>query len=151
MTQLSLRTIGKFIQHFIHQRKISKVTKFQFKIISRSRVLHKNIPLWYIVPPSPGANRLNTILKAARNSVECALGNINALWAIFTINMDFRLGLFPILRPTRFVFYNVFKIECCHLICLQCKLAEEEKLKNIHNSVYSSANGDDEFVRSVLT
>ena len=41
----------KFFQHFIHDKKILKVTKFQFKIICRSRVLDKTIPLWYIVPP----------------------------------------------------------------------------------------------------
>ena len=55
-------TFGKFFrkklfQHFIHHKKILKVTKFQFKIICRSRVLNKNIPLWYIVSPS-GANRV---------------------------------------------------------------------------------------------
>ena len=43
----------KLIQHFIHHKKILKVTKFQFKIICRSRVLNKNLPLWYTVPPSP--------------------------------------------------------------------------------------------------
>ena len=41
----------KLFQHFIHHKKILKVTKFQFKIICRSRVLDKNIPLWYIAPP----------------------------------------------------------------------------------------------------
>ena len=49
----------KLFRHFIHHKKILKVTKFQFKIICRSRVLNKNIPLWYIVPPPPGANRVN--------------------------------------------------------------------------------------------
>ena len=151
MTKLSLRTIGKFIQHFIHKKKYQKSQNFNLKSFPVQEFFIKIYPCGTLSPPSPGDNRLNTMLKAARNSVECALGNINALWAIFTINMDFKLRLFPILRPTRFVLYNVFKIECCHLICLQCKLAEEEKLKNIHNSVYSSANGDDEFVRSVLT
>ena len=52
----------KIFQHFIHHKKSLKVTKFQFKIICRSRVLNKNIPLWYIVfPPShppAGANRV---------------------------------------------------------------------------------------------
>ena len=51
-----------FFQHFVHHEKILKVTKFQFKIIFRSRVLDKSIPLWYIVPtppPSPGTNRVN--------------------------------------------------------------------------------------------
>ena len=37
----------KLFQHFIHHKKALKVTKF------RSRVLDKNIPLWYIVPPPP--------------------------------------------------------------------------------------------------
>ena len=43
----------KLSQHFIHHKKILKVTKFQFKIICHSRVFEKNIPLWYIVPPPP--------------------------------------------------------------------------------------------------
>ena len=46
----------KLFQHFIQHKKILKVTKFQFKIFCRSRVLDKNISLWYIVPP-PGANQ----------------------------------------------------------------------------------------------
>ena len=41
----------KHFRHFIHHKKILKATKFQFKIICRSRVLDKNIPLWYIVNP----------------------------------------------------------------------------------------------------
>ena len=35
----------KLFQQFIHHKKILKVTKFQFKIICRSMVLDKNIPL----------------------------------------------------------------------------------------------------------
>ena len=56
-------------QHFVHHKKILKVTKFQLKIICRSRVLDKNIPLWYIVPPPPpkpvlfGANRVKKQLS----------------------------------------------------------------------------------------
>ena len=37
---------------------IITITKFQFKIICRSRVLDKNIPLWYIVPILPLPPRL---------------------------------------------------------------------------------------------
>ena len=54
----------KNFQHYIHHKKILKVTKFQFKIICRSRVLDKNTPLWYILPPPtpppphPGNNRI---------------------------------------------------------------------------------------------
>ena len=57
----------KFFQHFIHHKKSLKVTKFQFKIICRSRVLDKNIPLWYIETPTPPpvscANRVKYCLK----------------------------------------------------------------------------------------
>ena len=61
----------KLFRHFIHHKKILKVTKFQFKIICRSRVFNKNIPLWYIVhppphpPPPPGVNKVKaeTIIK----------------------------------------------------------------------------------------
>ena len=56
----------KLFQHFIHHKKILKVTKFQFKIICRSRVLDRNIPLWYIVPHPPvliGLMCILTLLK----------------------------------------------------------------------------------------
>ena len=43
----------KLFQHFIRHKKILKVTKFQFKVICCSRVLNKNIPLWYNAPPRP--------------------------------------------------------------------------------------------------
>ena len=51
-------------QYFIHHKKILKVTKFQFKIICRSRVLDRNIPLWYIVL---GANRVNVYFDFAKS------------------------------------------------------------------------------------
>ena len=58
----------KNFQLFIHHKKILKVTQLQFKIICRSRVLEKNIPLWYIIippppthPPPPSANWVNVI------------------------------------------------------------------------------------------
>ena len=58
-------TFGKFFrkklfQHFIHHKKILKVTKFQFKIsVVQELVLNKNIPLRYIVLPSPVLIGLN--------------------------------------------------------------------------------------------
>ena len=64
LTKLSLRTIGKFFrknffQHFIYHKKILKVTKCQFNFICHSRVLDKNIPLWYNVSPlQPRVNRV---------------------------------------------------------------------------------------------
>ena len=49
----------KLFQHFIYHKKILKVTKFQFKIVCRSRVLDKNIfepsKLIWIFFQSPGS------------------------------------------------------------------------------------------------
>ena len=53
--------LKNLFDHFIHNKKILKVTKFQFKIICRSNVLDKNIPLRYIVPHPTGSN--STVLK----------------------------------------------------------------------------------------
>ena len=47
-------------QHFIHHKKILKVSNFQFEIICRSRVSNKNILLWYIAKPLP-YGRLNVL------------------------------------------------------------------------------------------
>ena len=58
----------KLFRHFIHHKKILKVTKFQFKIICRSRVLDKNIPVVHCTPlplrpTPPGANRVKVFTK----------------------------------------------------------------------------------------
>ena len=59
--------LKKLFQHFIHLKKILKVTKFQFKIFCRSRVLDKNIPLWYILhPPLPPPPVLIGLTKPLR-------------------------------------------------------------------------------------
>ena len=78
--------LKKLFQHFIHHKKILKVTKFQFKIICRSRVLGKNIPLRYIVPlPHPGANRVNSVFTLSLPNYLCfpPINNIsNGFFAI---------------------------------------------------------------------
>ena len=76
----------KIFQHYIHHKKILKVTKFQFKIICRSRVLGKNMPLRYIVPlPHPGANRVNSVFTLSLPNYLCfpPINNIsNGFFAI---------------------------------------------------------------------
>ena len=70
----------KIFQHFFHHKKILKVIKFQFKIICRSRVLNKNILLWYIVPfPFPDANRVKSNLFDYLDTYIFVTGNITAI------------------------------------------------------------------------
>ena len=99
----------------------------------------------------------NTMLRAARNPVECAFGRLKARWAILTKKIDFKLESVPILIYTCFVLHNFCEFECCHLdenlvrMQIERNKAEEEKLKNIPDPVYSYGNGEGEFVRTVLT
>ena len=55
--------LKKLFHHFIHHKKNLKVTKFQLKIICRSRVLDKKYTcgtLYFPPSPNPGANRINS-------------------------------------------------------------------------------------------
>ena len=99
----------------------------------------------------------NTMLRAARNPVECAFGRLKARWSILTRKIDFKLESVPILICACFVLHNFCELESCHLdenlVRMQIvrNKAEEEKLKNFPDPVYFYNNGEGEFVRSVLT
>ena len=99
----------------------------------------------------------NTMLRAARNPVECAFGRLKARWSILTRKIDFKLESVPFLIYACFVLHNFCELESCHLdenlVRMQIlrNKAEEEKLKNFPDPVYSYDNGEGEFVRSVLT
>ena len=99
----------------------------------------------------------NIMIRAARNSIECAFGWLEACWAILTRKIDFKLESVPILIYACFVFHNFCGLEYYHLdenlVRMQTKRnkVEEEKLKNTPDPIYSYVNGDGEFVRSLLT
>ena len=64
----------KLFQNFFHHKKILKATKLQFKIVCRPRVVDKNMPLWYIVTPLPGANRAKVLFSCSnftKSFVQC--------------------------------------------------------------------------------
>ena len=88
---------------------------------------------------------------------ECAFDRLKARGAILTKKIDFKLELLPILVYACFVLHNFCELDCCHLdknlvrMQIERSKAEEEKLKNIPDPVYSYGNGEGEFVRSVLT
>ena len=58
---------------------------------------------------------LNTMLRAARNPVECAFGRLKARWSILTRKIDFKLESVPILIYACFVLHNFCELESCHL------------------------------------
>ena len=99
----------------------------------------------------------NTMLRAARNPVECAFGRLKAPWSILTRKINFKLESVPILIYACFVLHNFCELESCHLdenlVRMQIvrNKAEEEKLKNFPDPIYSYDNGVGEFARSVLT
>ena len=97
--------LKKLFQHFTHHEKILKVTKFQFKIICRSKVLDTNIPLWYIEPPPPHS----TPTHPGSNKVKWWYCHHSKTWS--NMFSYFYFGwIFSIIFTTINLFYKTFKI-----------------------------------------
>ena len=84
----------KLYQHFINHKKILKVTKFQFKIVCRSKVIDKSTMYPSPNPPTPGANRVKIHdalwLKYSRRFLFIPIVAINVLlcgYRLFQFNL----------------------------------------------------------------
>ena len=98
----------------------------------------------------------NTMLRAARNQVECAFGRLKARWEFLTKTVDLKLESVPTVIYACFVLHNV---------CEQNKVTvddkslkeqislmkqNEQQFKNNPDPVYSYNEGEEEIVRSSL-
>lgn len=98
----------------------------------------------------------NTMLRSARNQVECAFGRLKARWALLTKTVDLKLESVPTVIYACFVLHNV---------CEQNKVTvddkslkeqinlmkqNEQQFKNNPDPIYSYNEGEGEIVRSSL-
>ena len=99
----------------------------------------------------------NTMLRAARNPIECAFGRLKARWAILTRRIDFKLESIPTIIYACFVLHNFCEVNQVKLdenlvrIQMRRNKVEEERLKNAPDHVYSCNNAEGEVVRTILT
>jgi hypothetical protein len=98
----------------------------------------------------------NTMLRSARNQVECAFGRLKARWAFLTKTVDLKLESVPTVIYACFVLHNVCEQKKVTVddqsLKEQISLMKqnEEQFKNIPDPVYSYNEGEGEIVRSSL-
>ena len=98
----------------------------------------------------------NTMLRSARNQVECAFGRLKARWAFPTKTVDEKLESVPTAIYACFVLTNVCKQNKVTVddksLKEQISLIKqnEEQFKSIPDPVYSYNEGEAEIVRTSL-
>lgn len=98
----------------------------------------------------------NTMLRYARNPIECAFGRLKARWKVLTKQNDMTLSFVPTLVMACFVLHNFCEWKNTYLdeeaIKAQIELNKttEKYFKNIPDPVYSSNTAQGNDVRQVL-
>ena len=87
----------------------------------------------------------NSMLRSARNQVECSFGHLKARWAILTRKMNLKLEILPHAIYACFVLHNYVHEK---VVKLQIEILKmnEGSYKNIPDPTFSS-----DFVKSTIT
>ena len=103
----------------------------------------------------------NTLLRSARNPIECAFGRLTARWKILTRKMDLKLESVPTINNS--IIYACFVL---HNFCEKNKVyideeqvharmevmkINEQTYKNKPDPIFSCENGEGEVIRRALT
>ena len=98
----------------------------------------------------------NTMLRSARNPVECAFGRLKARWSVLTKKIDLALEYLPIVIYACFVLQNYCESKKCvidpELVKLHIeKHRKENETEDAHqNSPFSGSSEEGEVVRDIL-
>ena len=99
----------------------------------------------------------NSMLRSARNQVECAFGRLKVLWGFLTRKVDPKLEIIRTAAYSCFVLQNYCESKGNILddeeVQAQILIhrTEEERLSNVPVPVYSCHTSEGEYVRSLLT
>ena len=99
----------------------------------------------------------NSLLRSARNPIECAFGRLKARWSILTRKIDLKIESVPTVIYACFVLHNFCESHNTYLdeklVKNQLRKAQlnEDLDKNNPDPVYSCDTGEGEVVRSILT
>ena len=100
----------------------------------------------------------NSMLRSARNQIECAFGRLKARWGFLSRKVDLKFESIPSVVYSCFVLHNYCeRNKNCGLdeeevqFQIQQHQKEERSLPNLPDQVYSHNNSEGELVRSVLT
>nr|XP_047138803.1 putative nuclease HARBI1 [Hydra vulgaris] len=160
----------------LHDAKVFSNSTFNFKIISNSiPITYREllpgfckVPCYVIDDPAyplstfclkeylhcQNKNQVvfNTLLRTARNQIECAFGRLKARWAILKKKIDLKLENIPTVIYACFVLHNFCKIKCI-------TVDEEVFINNIKeninsdkvDSIYSCNTDEGSLIREVIT
>jgi hypothetical protein len=98
----------------------------------------------------------NSMLRTARNQIECAFGRLKARWSILTRKIDLKLESVPTVIYACFVLHNFCeenKINVDEQLLqqqLQLIRQNEDKFKNTPDPVYSYSVGEGDVVRNTI-
>ena len=99
----------------------------------------------------------NSMLRSARNPIECAFGRLKARWAVLTRKLDFKLESIPTIIYATFVLHN-FCEKNRIIIDTESVNAQVEHIrenenthKNQPNPIYSCNTAEGEITRKLLT
>ena len=100
----------------------------------------------------------NSMLRSARNQIECAFGRLKARWGFLRRKVDIKFEMIPLVAYSCFVLHNYCEsVQHCGLdedvvetLVLQQR-TEEENMPNNPDTIYSINNHQGEYVRSILT
>ncbi|XP_047137567.1 uncharacterized protein LOC101235978 [Hydra vulgaris] len=99
----------------------------------------------------------NSMLRTARNPIECAFGRLKARWKILTKKMDLKLEKIPTVIYACFILHNFCER---HSICIDEELVKiqvevinenEKNFRNLPDPIFSCIDGEGEVIRKALT
>ena len=99
----------------------------------------------------------NSMLRSARNPIECAFGRLKARWGILTRKMDLKLKTVPIVIYSCFVLHNICEENNIYIddglvnTQINCIKSNEEAHRNIPDPIFSCDSGEGKVARNILT
>lgn len=99
----------------------------------------------------------NSMLRCARNPIECAFGRLKARWSILTRKMDLKIESIPVVVYACFVLHNFCEKNNSYIdeemVQSQLNLIRQNEIQhiNVPHPIYSYNEGEGHVVRRTLT
>ena len=99
----------------------------------------------------------NTMLRSARNPIECAFGRLKARWRILTKKLDLKLETIPTVIYACFILHNFCERHNSYIDEDQVKIQldllrkNEKTFKNLPDPNFSCIDGEGEVIRHTIT
>ena len=97
----------------------------------------------------------NSMLRSARNPIECAYGRLKARWQILTKKIDFKVTKIPQIIHACFILHNFCERQNVFVddeqVKIQMELSKRNENQNVPDPIFSCSDGEGEVIRNTLT